>query len=103
MSDEILRGFEIVRDGYRGEKEVVYKALATELAAKQMAADVKWLQMRSPHLNYQMRALVSVPQPTEDRGAANAAQLELPLKTQQEMLAEARVAAGEYDVVEPGE
>ncbi len=101
MSDEILRGIELVkRDPYLGQPIVVAKYRATELAAKQAAADCKWLQWRWPDAGYELRALVSVPRkdeqaPVVEGGGANAE------RTTDEILADARVAAGGYDVVVP--
>lgn len=108
--DEILRGFEIIDSMGR----LYGKFRPTELAARQCAADLKWLQDRQPHRGWEMRAIVSVPRETEDGGAArihaqeqaavesgwvelDSKQLELPLETEQ-AVAETRVAAGEYDV-----
>lgn len=93
MNDnEILRGFEIVKNDIFGRKSSVVKYRPTELAAKQAAADVKWFQWRWPNAGYELRALVSVPHEepkvlTEDP------------PTPEEVLAVARVANGEYDVV----
>ncbi len=101
--NEYLRGFEIVRDGLFG-REVVYKFKPTELAVKQAAADVKWFQQRSPHLNYELRAIVSVPrEPVEDRGAdTDPAQRELPLGDDP-ALNKFRQTADEVPNVEPGQ
>lgn len=99
MADEILRGFEIVRTRC-GQVITVIKYKPTELAAKQAAADVKWFQMQHPEAGYELRAIVSVPREPGGGGAtADPAQLELPLDTEV-AVAEARVEAGEYDVVE---
>lgn len=59
---QILRGFEVVRwNGLTLTWDVVGKFRPTELAARQAASDVKWLQDRHPYERYDLRALVSVP------------------------------------------
>jgi hypothetical protein len=85
MSNEILRGFEIVN----GLGVSVMKFKPTYWGAKQCAASVKWLRDRHPNKGYEMRALVSIPRPEPDES-----------KTTEEQLAEARVANGEYDIIE---
>lgn len=60
--DEILRGFEVVRwDAISQSWEHVSAWRATELALRQAAQDVKWLNDRHPDEDYRIRALVSVP------------------------------------------
>lgn len=83
MSKEILRGYEIIN----GLGVSVMKFRPTILGAKQCATSVGELSRRNPQMGYEMRAIVSVPrEPTKP--------------TTEEKLAEARVANGEYDVVE---
>ncbi len=64
--DEILRGFETVRWNSATQAwDRVATWRGTELALRQAASDVSWLNERHPLEQYELRALVSVPRPTK--------------------------------------
>lgn len=59
---EVVRGLEVARwNGFTRDWDVVGKFAATELAARQAAKDVKWLNERHPYELYQLRAVISLP------------------------------------------
>lgn len=75
----------------RGERVECWKYRPTRLAARQAAADAKWLQSRNPAAQYELEAVEYGDGPLV---------LDADEPSTEEKLAEARVANGEYDVVE---
>lgn len=80
-----IKGLRVTRL-VNGERVECWKYRTTELAARQAIADVKWLNTRNPAADYQLEIGELEDEPTTE-----------------EKLVDARVAAGEYDIVESRE
>lgn len=91
---EKLRGFEIIGVEPWGAERLFAKYRPTELAARQAAADLKWLQWRHPESKYELRALLSIGRDAPPPPETDAAPLHLDAD-EPEVVAEPDPAAAE--------